>query len=65
MTKDEFNNTQFMAKMECYYLNDSLKLNNDKYIIKGVDFGEGTIWLSKGSGDEGFWALYQNVELIK
>ena len=65
MTKDEFNNTLFKATRECYYLNDSLKLNNDKYIIKGVDRALDTLWLSKGSGDEGFWALYQNVELIK
>ena len=65
MTKDEFDTTLFKAKMQCRCVGDSLKYLDDTYTIKGVDFGEGTIWISRKDCESGFWASYQHVEIIK
>ena len=65
MTKDEFDNTKFKAKMQCRCVGDSLRCLDDIYTIKGVDFAEGTIWLSRKGCEAGFWVPYQRVEIIK
>jgi len=58
MTKEEFDTTQFKAKMKSRCVDDT-------YIIKGVDFGEGTVWISRKGREAGFWASYKHIEIIK
>ncbi len=58
MTKTEFESTKFSARMKCYY-------REHLYVIKGVDFMDGTIWICPDTGEQGEWKTYKEVKIVK